>query len=71
MQAFFLNIFFGIGKIRGGGKNPRSSPIIEFIYRAIISNLILEGSHKEHRIVVALVAEEPALAVGVPDPRIL
>ena len=69
MQAF-LNIFFGIGRIWGEG-NPRSSPIIEFIYQAIISNLILEGSHKEHRVVVALVAEEPALAVRVPDPRIL
>ena len=30
-----------------------------------------ESSHKKHRVVVALVAKEPALAVGVPDPRIL
>lgn len=65
MQAFFFKYFFLV--LVGFGV----PPIIEFIYQAIISNLILEGPHKEHRIVVALVAEEPTLAVGVPDPRIL
>lgn len=70
MQAF-LNIFFGIGRLRGRGGILGPPPIIEFIYWAIISNLILESSHKEHRVVVTLVAEEPTLAVGVPDPRIL
>ena len=65
MQAFFKYFFL---VLVGFGAPP---PIIEFIYQAIISNLILEGPHKEHRVVVALVAKEPALAVGVPDPRIL